>query len=70
VLGWVGRALGRRSEEAPAESPAAPVASLLPDPDAVEPAAAAADPDAAEVRRRLEDARARLRAAIPPPEGE
>jgi hypothetical protein len=33
-------------------------------------APAAVDPDAAEVSRRLEDARARLRAAIPPPEGE
>jgi len=68
----VGRALGRRPQPPPpSDAPAAaPVASLLPDPDAVDAGAAAADPDAAEVRRRLEDARARLRAAIPPPEGE
>ena len=65
----MGRALGRRRPEPPAPPPEAPpVASLLPDPDAVAPAGA--DPDAAEVRRRLEDARARLRAEIPPPEGD
>jgi hypothetical protein len=66
VLGWVGRAVRRRPPEPSHQLGSPPVAPLLPDPDSVAPAGA--DPDAAEVRRRLEDARSRLRAAIPPPE--
>jgi hypothetical protein len=72
VVGALRRIAGR---EQPPRPPAPPpgVAELLPDTAAAEPSAPPApaprggDAGAAEVARRLEEARARLRAAVPPP---
>jgi hypothetical protein len=73
LVGTLRRLAGREPPRAPAPAPAHPVAELLPDPATAEPSAPPAPPprggdsDAAEVARRLEEARARLRAAVPPP---
>jgi hypothetical protein len=73
VVGALRRLTGREPPPRPPSPPPA-VAELLPDPATAEPSAPPApsprggDADAAEVARRLEEARTRLRAAVPPPE--
>ena len=72
LVGALRRLTGHEPPPRPPAPPTRGVAELLPDPATAEPSAAPAPAprgqgaDAAEVARRLEEARARLRAAVPP----